>query len=338
MFGSGCLIHQRPAHGLSGVSSNVINSHGMRTVTARKSSAIRESLAEGTHACLALIAVVLLARAQSGALDRVPSAGVVIPISLLIWAATAMATSWNPPLQRSWFATWRSCVSPTLIVLICGGRGSVSLLLGELAITAVGIAAVGYLAYQFSEPVAEPTRFSDDATPVPPLDAPAPIEQAAPSLPPAPLSAPESVTAVSPVPSDSGNHQRLDSAHDGVELHLASPQPESEEPLRSSESPDAESWTRREFEGEVSIEAVVFARFSAGSKLAVLHLPFVPPLPEVPQIDFEPLDSGCDVTITTESAFRHGAKLNVTRRSTGPAESIPIGIVIYTSVEEEIES
>ena len=67
-------------------------------------------------------------------------------------------------------------------------------------------------------------------------------------------------------------------------------------------------------------------------------MPAAPPLPELPQIEYEPLDSGCDITITTESAYRHGAKLNVTRRSAGPAESVPIGIVIYTSVEEEIES
>lgn len=310
----------------------------MRIVTARTSSAIRESLAEGMHACLALIAVVLLARAQSGALDRVPSTWVVIPISVLIWAAAAIATHWNPPSQRPWFTAWRSCVSPTLIALICGGRGSVSLLLGELAVTAVGITAVGYLACQIAEPVTEPIRRPEDATPVPPLVEPLPAEQAVPSSPPAPLPVRETVTAASPDPGESGILQRLDSAHDGVALHLVPPQHEVEETLPSSESPDTESWTRREFEGEVSIEAVVFARFAEGSKLAVLHLPFVPPLPELPQIEYEPLDSGCDVTITTESAFRHGAKLNVTRRSAGPAESVPIGIVIYTSVEEEIES
>ena len=362
MPGSSCLIRQpRLTQGLGIVLSEIYYSHGMRTVTARKSSATRESLAEGTHACLALIAVVLLARAQSGAFDRAPSSGIAIPFSILIWAAAAAATRWNPPSRQPWFTAWRSCVSPTLIALICGGRGSVSLLLGELAVTAAGIAAVGYLSCQSRELAGEPILLPTDAEPpqsavssgndesvaiaperepssTPHLVAAAPAVQATPTPLPPPSSGNKAATEI---PSDfveSGNLQRLDPAHDGVALHLGAPQHETVDTLTSEESPDTESWTRREFEGEVSIEAVVFARFAEGSKLAVLHLPFVPPLPEVPQIDHEPLDSGCDVTITTESAFRHGAKLNVTRRSAGPAESIPIGIVIYTSVEEEIES
>lgn len=339
----------------------VYYSHGMRTVIARKSSATRESLAEGTHACLALIAVVLLARAQSGAFDRAPSSWIAIPLSVLVWTAAAAATRWNPPSRQPWFTAWRSCVSPTLIALICGGRGSVSLLLGELAVTAIGIAVVGYLSYQHGELAAEPIQLPADVKPpqstapsgydesmaivperepssTPPLVTASPTVQIAPAPLPPLSSVNEAATEIPSEFVESENLQRLDPAHDGVALHLRTPQHEPEDPLASEESPDTESWTRREFEGEVSIEAVVFARFAEGSKLAVLHLPFVPPLPEVPQIDHEPLDSGCDVTITTESAFRHGAKLNVTRRSAGPAESIPIGIVIYTSVEEEIES
>lgn len=318
--------------------SRVVNSHGMRTVTARNSSAIRESLAEGTHACLALIVVVLLARAQSGALDRAPSAWIAIPTSVLIWAAAAVATRWSPSSQRPWFTAWQSCVSPTLIALICGGRGSVSLLLGELMITAIGIAAVGYAAGRRGESAAEQIQLSHEAKKAAsPVVSPSPAD-VTPLSPPATVLATEGAKSAPIASMESANLQRLDPAHDGGARHLAPPQYESDETPPSSESPDAESWTRREFEGEVSIEAVVFARFTEGSKLAVLHLPFVPPLPELPQIEYEPLDSGCDVTITTESAFRHGAKLNVTRRSAGAAESVPIGIVIYTSVEEEIES
>ncbi len=103
------------------------------------------------------------------------------------------------------------------------------------------------------------------------------------------------------------------------------------------ESSPAERWTRTETDGEVSIEAVVLARFAEGSKLAVVHLPFVPPLPSVPQIECEPLESGCDVTIKTEAAYRHGARLSVTRVSAGSAESVPIGVEVYTSAEEPVE-
>ncbi len=103
------------------------------------------------------------------------------------------------------------------------------------------------------------------------------------------------------------------------------------------DSHPAESWTRLESDGEVSIEAVVLARFAEGTKLAVVHLPFIPPLATVPQIECEPLDSGCEVTIKTEAAYRHGARLSVTRQSAGPAESVPIGVVVYTSAEEQLE-
>ena len=108
--------------------------------------------------------------------------------------------------------------------------------------------------------------------------------------------------------------------------------------LPSEEPPTSESWTRCDADGDVSIEAVVLARFVAGSKLAVIHLPFMPPLPEVPQIECEPLDSGCEVSISVDAAYRHGAKLSVTRRSASLAESVPIGVVIYTRAAEEIES
>ena len=101
--------------------------------------------------------------------------------------------------------------------------------------------------------------------------------------------------------------------------------PPTESETLLEESSATESWTRMELDGEVSIEAVVLARFEAGSKLAVVHLPFLPPLPEVPQIECEPLDSGCEVTVVTDAAYRHGARLSITRRMAGPAESCQLG-------------
>ncbi len=318
----------------------------------RKTSAATESIAEGVHASLALIAVVLLARAQSGVFERTPPAWFVISISALIWVAATAATRWSPPVRQRWFAAWRNCVSPILIVLILGGRGSVPLLLGELLVIAVGIATVGYFAFRAgessSEPVASPSvvPLVESALSAQTPEPVAQVQAVAPVLAPSPASGPEPACVPVPVSAEeesghleeSGVIQRLDPAHDGAFVQSSSAREVTDESLHMEESSETESWTRREFDGEVSIEAVILARFAEGAKLAVLHLPFVPPLPELPQIECEPLDSGCDVTITMESAFRHGAKLNVTRRSAGPAESIPIGIVIYTSVEEEIES
>lgn len=315
---------------------------GFATVTERKPSATREAIAEGVHACLALAAVVLLARAQSGAFDHSPSAWVVFPISVLIWTAAAAATRWSPSSRQPWFAAWRCCVSPTLITLIAGGRGSVALLLGELAVITMGIFAVGYFASRSEAPASETVALPREVAPVQ-VVGPENNSTSEPKsfvLPPSASTAPVVETVVTQPEHSAVKEviQRIDPAHEEVALHLGTPHNESEVPLFAEGSTETESWSRRELEGEVLIEAVVLARFVEGSKLAVLHLPFVPPLPELPQIECEPLDSGCDVTIATESAYRHGAKLNVTRRSAGPAESVPIGIVIYTSVEEEIES
>ncbi len=319
-------------------------------LTDRSLASTAQTCAEGAHASLALIAVVLLARAQSGAFDRTPSAWIVLTLCTLIWAIAAAATRFSPPTRAFWFASWRSCVSPTLITLIAGGRGTVGLLLAEMAVIAFGIVAVGYFAYQSSRSLTSSLVPASTASTPEALATNAISEPVStvPSLHPEPTAAASPIPDTPPLPesiaeepdhvAESGILQRLDSAHEEAAWHLKSHQPVTEEESTDEKSAETESWTRREFEGEVSIEAVVLARFAEGAKLAVLHLPFVPPLPEVPQIEYEPLDSGCDVTISTESAFRHGARLHVTRRSTGPAEAVPIGIVIYTYVEEEIES
>ncbi len=86
------------------------------------------------------------------------------------------------------------------------------------------------------------------------------------------------------------------------------------------------------------IEAVVHARFAQGARQTTVHLPFIPPLPSLPTIETEPLDSGSEVEIITESAFRHGARLSIMRPLAGPAEEVPIGVIICTSTDEEVES
>lgn len=290
-----------------------------------------ETIAEGLRAGLAFIAVVLLARMHGGAFDRSLPAWAVVFVSCGMWAAAVFATHWSRLTGSPLTGQWRNCVAPALITLIVGGKGSVPLLLAEFAIIGVGTLAVGYVALR-STTVA--LRFANES-PFEEHQATIVADSYLAPLTPAPSPTVKSVPRVESIVEEREQKER--------------PQPtiEPEPQLSESLSPPqeiadellaTESWTRREREGEVSIEAVVLARFVEGSKLAVVHLPFVPPLPEVPQIECEPLDSGCEVTITTDATYRHGAKLSITRQSTGLAESVPIGIVIYTSVAEEIES
>ena len=301
-------------------------------MTERRPSPTTETIAEALQACLALVAVVLLARSQVGAFDKTPPAWVVMSFSVLMWTAAAWATRWSRSPSTVWIAAWRNCIAPGLITLIVGGRGSLSLLLAELAVVGLGTVAVGSMAYR-AKTVAfcsakersseAQTETNDEASLTP---APPPTIKLTPSA--------ESIEGEREL---TESIQPLDSSQASLPQGtcLTSPDAGLTEP---AESPATESWSRRDSDGEVAIEAVVLARFAEGSKLAVVHLPFMPSLPQVPQIECEPLDSGCEVTITTEAAYRHGAKLSVTRRTAGPAESVPIGIVIYTSDEEEIES
>ncbi len=278
-----------------------------------------ESIAEVLRAALAFISVVLLARSQIGSFERTPAVWVVWVVSTLMWSAAVWATRWGRPIEGSLLGHWRNCVAPALITLMIGGANA-SAVRWELAVIVLGVAGVSVVAVDSARKraFAEPKMTVAEAA-LAPLTSPQPAQ-------------------VEPVKSEA--EQRLD-AH-SAPVSEPSSVASLDHPLPSElllgETPATESWTRIDSDGDVSIEAVVLARFAEGAKLAVVHLPFLPPLPEVPQIECEPLDSGCEVTIVIEAAYRHGARLSVTRRSAGHAESVPIGVVIYTTVEEEIES
>ena len=281
---------------------------------------LTETLAEGLRACLAMVAVVLLARLHGGAFDQTPPAGVVLFVSSIMWAAAAGATYLSRPTGGSIIGLWKNCVAPALITLIVGGTGSVSLLLAEMATIGLGTLAVGYIAL-WAQTVA--LRSAKERPNLEPTTA---------ALPVAPLTPALSPTVESVLVAESIVGEREQSVPPLEHLPTVAPEPPLRESLSISpefveeqeDSAATESWTRHDLDGEVSIEAVLLARFAEGSKLAVVHLPFVPPLPEVPQIECEPLDSGCDVTITIDAAYRHGAKLSITRQSAGPVESAPL--------------
>ena len=309
-------------------------------VSVRRPPEITETIAEALRAGLALVAVVLLARANVGALTRSPSVWVALPVGLLAWGTATWSVRWSLWTDGPRLRVWRDCLAPTLISLVMagsGGSGSLLLALGLIVIgsLAVGVAAVccrtnlqqpvpdlpEMLAVEVMEPMAEESTgvispkcgleplWEPEGEGGPPLG-----ECTRPDTPAPQASAVTPLAVAAPV----DLAERIETSID--ESHLV------------------ESWTRTESDGEVSIEAVIQARLAEGSKLAVVHLPFVPPLPSVPQIECEPLDSGCDVEIQTEAVYRHGARLSVTRPTAGPAKSVPIGVVVYTSAEEPVES
>ncbi len=343
----------------------------------RRPPEITESIAEAIRAGLALIAVVLLARANVGALTRSPSVWVVLLVGLLVWGAAAWAARWSPWRDGSRLRVWRDCLSPALISLVIAGRGGAGSLPMALGLIVIGSVAVGFIAgccrtnLQGSDQVL-PARISVEALePMAeesngvnsPRRVPEPMFEREGKAPAEPRRGEGDVRGSQlsrsfalPVDAESEHGDRLSDGGPplGECIRPNTPAPDAmaatqyQEALPADlaeivepsvdESSPAERWTRTETDGEVSIEAVILARFAEGSKLAVVHLPFVPPLPSVPQIECEPLESGCDVTIKTEAAYRHGARLSVTRVSAGSAESVPIGVEVYTSAEEPVES
>ena len=312
-------------------------------VTDRQPCSTRETVAEGLRAASALVAVVLLARLQVGAFARAPTVGVAGLVGIVAWIAAVLATHWSRPTGASLLRHWRDGVVPTLITLVVGGRGSAPLLLTEMAIMTLGVIALGYVAIRQSTVCCVPLGGREPAAT--PRAAAAEAEAGTvgvPSTEPADSRGFEASAESSPLAAIA-----VGSVQDGIATNWE-PTPHSvptglelqgDEPVEeANQDAPVESWTRRESDGDVSIEAVIHARFAEGSKLAVVHLPFVPPLSAIPQIESEPLDADCDIAITTEAAYRHGAKLSITRPVAGPAESVPIGVMVYTTAAEAIES
>ena len=291
----------------------------------RRSPEITESIAEALRAGLALIAVVLLARANVGALTRTPSIWVALPVGLLAWGAAAWAARWTASRSGSRLVVWRDCLAPALLTLMLAGRGGSGTLAWAIGLIGVGSVAVGWAAGCCRVDVRPPERVVPEREPIgdESITPHRVVDEPEASVPPA-SAATASPLSVSVTPGPGGPGYGEAELAEIVESAV-------------DESIPPESWIRTEADGEVSIEAVVLARFAEGAKLAVVHLPFVPPLPSVPQIECEPLESGCDVTIKTEAAYRHGARLSVTRPTAGPEESVPIGVVVYTSAEEPVE-
>ncbi len=342
----------------------------------RRPPEITESIAEALRAGLVMVAVVLLARANVGALTRSPSVWIGLPVGLLVWVAAAWAARWSSCKDGSRLRVWRDCVAPALITLLIAGRGGAGSLPMAIGLLVLGALAVSFVAgcCRLTPEVCERPAVELETVPTvetiveeanrenSPRGGSEPMFEREGEAPAEPRRGEDiacgsrlSGSFALPVGAESGHADRASEGgppfdeciRPNTRASDAEAATQHQDPLPAvlnevvettdDGSTPVESWTRTESDGEVSIEAVVLARFIEGSKLAVVHLPFVPPLPAVPQIECEPLDSGCDVTIQTDAAYRHGARLSITRPSAGPAEFVPIGVMIYTSAEEQIE-
>lgn len=91
-----------------------------------------------------------------------------------------------------------------------------------------------------------------------------------------------------------------------------------------------EHFTRRPLDGGEQIEAVVFARFEAGARQTVVHLPIHPVLRSRPIVECEPLDDA-SITTTVAAAHTYGIRIDVKRtEQTEVATAIPVGLLVTT--------
>lgn len=345
-------------------------------MTTRSEISVPESLAEGIRFALALTAMILLARSNRGAIEQETASAVAWLLGGVVWAGACIAVRGPRLAHQSPIHRWRDCIAPALITLIIGGGDSESELLATCLAMFVGCLVVGFASYWPQIPRANlnetfglagmdseqtinhgcrqshsPAQECDPNTlqatchttdhdfttmtstpvagddPRPPATTP---EQPSPTIrfpgDEQPVVIPDCTFEPGPRETEDGQEQRL---KESLECHVAAIAPATDSPV--------ESWARSDTESGVSIEAVVIARFEVGAKLAVLHLPFVPPLSQIPEIDYEPLEAGSDVTIRAEAVFRHGARLSISRRTANDREMVPIGVMIYTNDHQTVE-
>jgi hypothetical protein len=270
--------------------------------------------AEILRAGLALGAICLLTWTSQNGATRI-SVGLTAFVMTSSWLIAA-GSAWLG--RRCPLVAWHDCLAPAGISLILAGRTPSGFVIG------LGFVVLGMTCVVLASALRQQGRLVSVS--IPRVETP---------LPSTSKSSDESLErdAIPLVRTEPGTPIQLE-----PETKLEAEEVAAESLDVLIDEPIAESWTRRECDGEVFIEAVVHARFAQGARQTTVHLPFIPPLPSLPTIETEPLDSGSEVEITTESAFRHGARLSITRPAAGSAEEVPIGVIICTSTDEEVES
>jgi len=89
-----------------------------------------------------------------------------------------------------------------------------------------------------------------------------------------------------------------------------------------------QTWTRYvDEDGRELLEGVVQVAFAPNQRIANVHVPFVPPFAQTPEIEAEPVDE-VDVTITIPQQMPHGARIDVKREQCDAVAQIPIAVLV----------
>ena len=136
-----------------------------------------------------------------------------------------------------------------------------------------------------------------------------------PAVPSAPA---EPIAAVSPVP-----------------LAVRSPEPPvASEPETLPPDELVQTWSRTVTEGTESIEAEVAARFAAGERQVLIHIPIQPVLAASPAVECEPVD-GSDLDLSVDLVTPFGVRIRATRGGDAQAPAC-IAVAVLMSAETAV--
>ena len=89
---------------------------------------------------------------------------------------------------------------------------------------------------------------------------------------------------------------------------------------------------RRTLESGVELlEGHLVAEFAAGSRQAVLHVPFSPPFTASPKVDCEVVD-GAEVRIKVGAVFPYGTRLEL-KRNTTELPALDVAVQLYAELQ-----
>lgn len=106
------------------------------------------------------------------------------------------------------------------------------------------------------------------------------------------------------------------------------------EPETSSPDEVVQTWSRTVTEGTTSIEAEVAARFAAGERQVLIHIPIQPVLAASPAVECEPVD-GSDLDLSVDLVTPFGVRIRATRGGDVKAPAC-IAVAVLMSAETAV--
>lgn len=125
------------------------------------------------------------------------------------------------------------------------------------------------------------------------------------------------------------------SAAPPVPLAVSAPEPAvASEPETLSPDELVQTWSRTLTEGTESIEAEVAARFAAGERQVLIHIPIQPVLAASPAVECEPVD-GSDLDLSVDLVTPFGVRIRATRGGDAKAPAC-IAVAVLMSAETAV--